>query len=219
MLVEDETPIRKLLEINLETNGYKAIHAQNGKEGIQLAANYLPDLILLDLGLPDMSGHTVLEELKQWYQGPVLILSVQKSEEDIIRALDNGATDYLTKPFRTGELLARIRACLRRSDGLTTEPTISCGPYKLDIASRRFWKQEEEISLTPTEYKLLLLLMENRGRVLTHAQVLKEIWGTGYQLETQYLRVFIGQLRKKLDLDQDEEKLLTTIPGVGYRFG
>ncbi|RZJ76489.1 MAG: response regulator [Flavobacterium sp.] len=218
LIIDDEPQIRKLLEIALESNGYKAVQAASGRDGIIMAANHPPELILLDLGLPDKSGHEVLKELRTWYSRPIIIVSVQNSEEDIVKALDNGATDYLTKPFRTGELLARMRSALRRNTTEDAEPILTFGALEVDLASRTVKRSNEPVKLTATEFNLLALLAVNEGRALTHQFILKEIWGVGYQTETQYLRVFVAQLRKKLEEDSNHPKHIITESGIGYRF-
>lgn len=218
LIIDDEAQIRKLLQITLESNDYSIISAATAKEGMIMAANHPPDLIVLDLGLPDESGHEVLKQLREWYTNPVIILSVQSCEEDIIKALDNGANDYLVKPFRTGELLARIRSALR---GMFTEennPVIVNGNLQIDLASRTVKKNEELIKLTATEYALLILFAKNEGKVLTHQYLLREVWGPGYINQSQYLRVFIAQLRKKIEADANRPEFIITESGVGYRF-
>lgn len=218
LIIDDEAPIRKLLQITLESNGYSVWQAATGKEGIVMAANHPPQLILLDIGLPDKSGHVILKELREWYNGPVIILSVINQETDIVTALDNGATDYLTKPFRTAELLARIRAAMRSNQSTHTKTTQVFDDIEIDFTARLVKKNNEVIKLTATEYNLLAVLAKNDGRVLTHQYILKEIWGIGAQTETQYLRVFIGTLRKKLEQNPNQPKHLITESGVGYRF-
>lgn len=218
LIIDDEPQIRKLLQISLESNEYKVIQASSGKEGLIHAANHSPELILLDIGLPDKSGHEVLKDLREWFNKPIIILSVQDNETDIVLALDNGATDYLTKPFRTGELLARIRAAIRRSQYTTSDTIIVCGDLKIDLSARVLKKQEEVVKLTLTEYNLLSLFAKNEGRVLTHQYILKEIWGVGHQTETQYLRVFVAQLRKKIEMNPNNPQHIITESGVGYRF-
>jgi two-component system KDP operon response regulator KdpE len=218
LIIDDEPQIRKLLEITLESNDYKVWLAESGKEGILMAANHPPELILLDLGLPDKSGHDVLKELREWYNKSIIILSVQNTEEDIVKALDNGATDYLTKPFRTAELLARIRSAIKRNQTPNGNTIIQCGDLEVDLTNRTLKKGEEFIKLTSTEYNLLVLMARNEGRVLTHQYILKEIWGLGSQTETQYLRVFIGTLRKKIESNPNQPKHILTESGVGYRF-
>jgi two-component system, OmpR family, KDP operon response regulator KdpE len=218
LIIDDEPQIRKLLEINLESNDYKVWQAENAKEGILMAANHPPELILLDLGLPDKSGHEVLKELRTWYNKSIIILSVINNEKDIVQALDNGATDYLTKPFRNAELLARIRSAIRRNQTDNTESKKVCGDLEIDFVSRTVKRNQEILKLTATEYNLLLLFAKNEGRVLTHQYILKEIWGIGAQLETQYLRVFVGTLRKKIEQNQNQPLHIITESGVGYRF-
>lgn len=218
LIIDDEPQIRKLLEIALESHDYKVLQAENGKEGIIIAARHLPDLILLDIGLPDQSGHQVLKVLRVWYNKAIIILSVQNNEQDIVSALDNGATDYLTKPFRTGELLARIRSCIRRNNTDEKSSLITIGNLQIDFAARTVKLYNEVLKLTSTEYNLLALFVKNEGRVLTHKFILKEIWGVGYQNETQYLRVFVGTLRKKIEENPNYPKLIITESGVGYRF-
>lgn len=218
LIIDDEPQIRKLLQINLESNDYKVIQASTGKEGLILSANHPPDLILLDIGLPDKSGHEILKELREWYNKPIIILSVQDNETDIVSALDNGATDYLTKPFRTGELLARIRSAIRRSQNTEINSTIICGDIEIDLIARIVKRQEEIVKLTSTEYNLLALFAKNEGKVLTHQYLLKEIWGYSYQTETQYLRVFVGTLRKKIEENPNNPQHIITESGVGYRF-
>ncbi len=219
LIIDDEPQIRKLLQINLESNDYKVLQAETGKEGIIVAANHPPDLILLDIGLPDKSGHEVLKELRTWYNKAIIILSVQNSEVDIVQALDNGATDYLTKPFRMGELLARIRSSIRRmgADELVNT-SITCDDIQVDVSARTVKKNQELLKLTSTEYNLIVLFAKNEGRVLTHQFILKEIWGVGYQTETQYLRVFVGTLRKKIEDNPNKPKHIITENGIGYRF-
>lgn len=218
LIIDDEPQIRKLLQISLESNDYKVLQAANGKEGLIMAANYAPDLILLDIGLPDMSGHRVLAQLKEWYSRSIIILSVQNGEQDIVSALDNGAIDYLIKPFRTQELLARIRSAIRRNQADHSNQPIIAGDLEIDLVTRTLKKQGEIVKLTPTEYKLLSLLARHEGTVLTHEYILKEVWGLGYQTETQYLRVFVAQLRKKLEDNANRPTHIITESGVGYRF-
>ena len=218
LIIDDEVPIRRLLEITLQSNDYRVNMAETGKEGLIAAANHPPDLILLDIGLPDESGHVILQQLREWYNKPIIILSVQSNEEDIVKALDNGANDYLVKPFRSGELLARIRSALRSSITTENEPSFVCGDLHIDLQARTVKKGNEWIKLTATEYALLSLFVKNEGRVLTHQYLLREVWGPGYIQQLQYLRVFIAQLRKKIENDPNQPELILTEPGVGYRF-
>jgi two-component system KDP operon response regulator KdpE len=219
LVVDDESQIRRLLEITLSANKYKVVEASNGRDAIQMAASHQPSLIILDLGLPDMDGMEVLKKLREWYAKPIVILSARKSEEDVVQALDKGANDYLSKPFRTGELLARIRTCLRL--GLTAEesPIFKISDLSVDLVDRIARKGDTVLNLTPTEFTLLGLFVKNQGRVLTHQFILQEIWGYGRTDDPQSLRVFIGQLRKKIETDPSKPVLLVTESGIGYRFG
>jgi two-component system KDP operon response regulator KdpE len=218
LIIDDEVQIRRLLEIALASNGYKISEAATGKEGLVAAATHNPSLIILDLGLPDSDGVKILSKLREWYLKPIIILSARNSEEDIIHTLDNGANDYLTKPFRTGELLARIRVALRQSQGSEENPNLDFGSLTIDLANHIVRKKGEILKLTSTEFSLLAMLAKNSGRVLTHQNILKEIWGFGYIGQTQYLRVFVAQLRKKIEDDPAKPQLLITESGIGYRF-
>ena len=218
LIIDDEVQMRKLLEITLESNDFIVTQAAAAKEAMIMAANHPPDLILLDLGLPDEDGQIVLQKLREWYSNPVIILSVQSNEEDIVKALDNGANDYLVKPFRTGELLARIRSALRKNNADDNDPMIHCGNLQIDLSARLVKKSNEIIKLTATEYMLLSLLAKHEGKVLTHQYLLREVWGPGYINQSQYLRVFIAQLRKKLENDPNRPEMILTESGVGYRF-
>ncbi|MDR2912807.1 MAG: response regulator [Alistipes sp.] len=218
LVVDDEAQIRRLLEITLSAGGYKIVEAASGKEAIRMAASYQPALVILDLGLPDMDGMEVLGKLREWYNNPVIILSARNSEEAIIHALDKGANDYLSKPFRTGELLARIRASLRSSHTVEENPVYNVGDLSVDVANHVAKKSGQLLSLTPTEFSLLGLFAKNQGCVLTHQYVLKEIWGNHVE-DPQSLRVFVAQLRKKIEDDPARPTLLVTESGIGYRFG
>lgn len=218
LIIDDEPQIRKLLDITLQSNGYLVKMAASAKEGLIMAENHPPELILLDLGLPDESGQNVLQKLRKWYTNPVVILSVQKSEEAIIKALDNGANDYLSKPFRTGELLARIRSALRSIHTDEGATVLHFNQLKVDLSTRSVWKSNQLLKLTATEYNLLALLIRNEGKVLTHQYLLRAIWGPGYINQSQYLRVFIAQIRKKIEEDPNHPEYLLTEAGVGYRF-
>lgn len=218
LVIDDEIQIRKLLEITLQSHDFVVKEASTGKEGLLMAANHSPDLIILDLGLPDESGHSILKKLREWYSKSIIILSVQSSEEDIVKALDNGANDYLLKPFRSGELLARIRSSLRLSNSEENNSLIDCDDLQIDLKTRTVKKNNETIKLTVTEYSLLALLSKNEGKVLTHQYLLKEIWGIGHINESQYLRVYIAQLRKKIEANPNRPTHLITESGVGYRF-
>jgi two-component system, OmpR family, KDP operon response regulator KdpE len=218
LIIDDEIQIRKLLEITLSSNDFKVIEATTGKEGLLTAANHPPDLIILDLGLPDEDGQSILKKLRQWYFSPIIILSVRNSENDIISALDNGANDYLVKPFRTGELLARIRTALRLSQKFNNSPVLEFDTIRIDFGTRVITKNNETVKLTVTEFSLLGLLVKNEGRVLTHSYILKEIWGKSYIEQTQYLRVFIAALRKKIEDNPNQPMYIITESGIGYRF-
>jgi two-component system KDP operon response regulator KdpE len=219
LIIDDEVQIRRLLEITLNLNGYKVSEASSAREGVASAATQNPSLILLDLGLPDEDGLSVLKKLREWYKNPIIILSVRNSEEDLIKALDNGANDYLTKPFRTGELLARIRTALRLSQSFEkADPQLSFGTVTIDLSGHTAKKNGILLKLTSTEFSLLAILAKNAGRVLTHQYLLKEVWGYGYLNQTQDLRVFIAQLRKKIEDDPARPLLIITEPGIGYRF-
>jgi len=219
LIIDDEVQIRSLLEITLSANGYKISEASTGKEGLTMAATGHPGLIILDLGLPDYDGFEILKKLREWYQKPIIILSVRNSEDDIVKALDNGANDYLTKPFHSGELMARIRVAIRQSESNADIPILEFGNLNIDLANHIVRKNNQIIKLTSTEFSLLALLAKNEGRVLTHQFILKEVWGMGYIEQTQYLRVFMAQLRKKVEDDPSSPKLLNTESGIGYRFG
>jgi two-component system, OmpR family, KDP operon response regulator KdpE len=218
LIIDDEIQIRKLLEITLNSNDYHSNLAATAKEGITMAVMHPPDLIILDLGLPDEDGQNVLIKLREWYLGAIIILSVRNSEEEIIKALDNGANDYLTKPFRTGELLARIRTALRKFQNTEQVQKLEFENLKIDLTNRLVTINNEQVKLTATEYSLLCLLAKNEGRVLTHQFILKQIWGPGYIEQSQYLRVFIGQLRKKIEPNPNNPKFILTEAGIGYRF-
>jgi two-component system, OmpR family, KDP operon response regulator KdpE len=219
LIIDDEVQIRRLLEITLAAYGYKIISSINGKNGLIDTATHHPSLIILDLGLPDIDGQEILKKLREWFYKPIIVLSVRSSEKDIITALDNGANDYLTKPFRSGELLARIRASLRFSPEKKDSPVLEFNSLSIDMANHIARKNEEILKLTSTEFSLLSLLAKNQGRVLTHQYILKEVWGYGYIEQTQYLRVFVAQLRKKIEDNPSKPTLLITESGIGYRFG
>jgi two-component system KDP operon response regulator KdpE len=218
LIIEDEVQIRKLLEITLQSHDYIVKEASTGREGLLTAANHPPDLIILDLGLPDENGHSILKKLREWYSKSIIILSVQNSEEDIIKALDNGANDYLVKPFRTGELLARVRSALRNSGSSEERSLLDFNEIQIDLIARTVKKDNEVVKLTSTEYTLLSLLARNEGKVLTHQYLLKQVWGPGFIEESQYLRVYVAQLRKKIEKDPNKPVHLVTESGVGYRF-
>ncbi len=219
LVIDDEPQIRRLLEITLSANGYKVISASSGQEGQTLVASHQPDLVLLDLGLPDVDGTDLLKSLREWYKKPIIILSVRDAEEDIVQGLDKGANDYLIKPFRTNELLARIRAAIRQNQDIPESSVGFYGSISIDFSGHIVRKDNDIIKLTSTEFSLLALLARNEGRVLTHQYILKKIWGSTFTDQTQYLRVFIAQLRKKLENDPSKPELIVTESGIGYRFG
>ena len=217
LIVDDEIQMRRLLQHTLEDNQYKVTAAENGKTALSHASMDRPDIIILDLGLPDMDGVEVLKKVREWSSMPVLILSVRNTEETIVKSLDAGADDYLTKPFRMGELLARIRILLRRRSSARDSTVYASGSLAVDLAARIVKKDGVLVKLTPIEYSLLTMFIRNAGRVLTHHYILKEVWGPSYEDETQYLRVFVAQLRKKLEDDPAHPKLFLTESGIGYR--
>ena len=217
LIIDDEPQIRRLLKISLEAETFTVLQAETGQEGILLAANHKPDLILLDLGLPDMHGLEVLHEIRNWAAIPIIIISVQNDESAIITALDSGADDYLVKPFRTGELKARINANLRRQQMIDSNSFLTNGHLYIDFSSRIVLKNNLELKLTNTEYQLLVLFFKNIGKVLTIRYILKEIWGTSNTENAQSLRVFIGSLRKKIEIEPSKPDMILTESGVGYR--
>ena len=217
LVVDDEAQIRRLLKITLEGQRYAVAEASGGQEGLFLAAKVRPDLIILDLGLPDLDGVEVVRQLREWTQTPILILSVREADQDKVAALDAGADDYLTKPFSTEELLARLRVALRHAQPAPDLPLFTSGELQVDLTRRLVTVRGEPVKLTPTEYALLRLMIQHAGRVLTHRQILKEVWGPAYVDETHYLRVYFAQLRQKLEENPALPQLLLTEPGVGYR--
>lgn len=218
LVIDDERQIRKMLEMALSLEGYRVFTADTATEGIRMISSHPPDLVLLDLGLPDMDGQEALERLREWYQAPIIILSVRSIEEEIIRALDHGANDYLVKPFRTGELLARIRSALRVRPLTESDSFIEVHDLTIDLSARLVRKSGKVIRMTATEYTLLSTLAKNSDKVLTHQYLLKEVWGPGYIEQSQYLRVFIAQLRKKIEDDPNHPSIIITESGIGYRF-
>ena len=218
LIIDDEAAIRKLLDITLQSADYRVTQVATAKEGEVAAAMHQPDLVLLDLGLPDSDGQDVLRRLRAWFTRPIIVLSARDGEADIVQALDGGANDYLTKPFRTGELLARIRSALRLANTEEGEAVKIFGPLTLDLTARTVKKNGELVKLTSTEYALLTLFVKNEGKVLTHPFILREIWGPGYVAHTEYPRVFVGQLRKKIEESPNRPALILTESGIGYRF-
>jgi len=219
LLIEDELSIRRFLRTSLAAN-YHLTEAETGQQGLRLAAQQPPDLVILDLGLPDVDGQEVLRQLREWLRAPIIVLSARDQEKQKVTALDNGADDYLTKPFSTGELLARIRVALRhanRSGDNTESPVFTVGELRVDLAARRVFVRNTEVRLTPLEYKLLTSLVQHAGKVLTHRVLLKEVWGPHHVQETHYLRVYMTNLRRKIESDTSEPRYLLTEQGVGYR--
>ena len=219
LLVEDELPIRRFLKTSLAAEGYRLAEAETGEQALRLAAQQPPDLVILDLGLPDMDGQEVLRRLREWLQAPIIILSARDQEQQKITALDGGADDYVTKPFSTGELLARIRVALRHAAqaGNAESSTYSRGDLRVDLAAHRVYVKDAEVHLTALEYKLLATLVRHAGKVLTHRFLLKEVWGPQQVHETHYLRVFMANLRRKIEVDSAQPRYLLTEQGVGYR--
>jgi two-component system, OmpR family, KDP operon response regulator KdpE len=220
LIIEDEAPIRRFLRASLTANGYRLVEAVNAQEGLMQAATRLPDLIILDLGLPDRDGLAVIQELRLWTTLPIIILSARQQEGDKVQALDAGADDYLTKPFGVAELLARLRVALRHAQRLsqqTDTPVFTLDDLQVNLAQRQVFVGGVEIHLTPTEYKLLTTLVQYAGKVVTHRQLLREVWGPGYADESHYVRVYMGLLRQKLEADPARPRYLLTEPGVGYR--
>lgn len=217
LIIDDEPPIRHLLKMALESNDYKVFEAENAKNGLLQTTMTRPDVILLDLGLPDHGGLSVLNQIREWSTTPIIVLTVQDDEETKILALDGGADDYITKPFNTGELLARIRVSLRRSLKIDEFPVFRSGALLVDQTARVVTLKEEEVKLTATEYAILALLIRHAGRVLTHNFIMKEIWGIHYSDNFQTLRVHVAQIRRKIEQNPSIPQLLVTEPGVGYR--
>jgi two-component system KDP operon response regulator KdpE len=218
LVIDDEPQIQRLLSVALEANGYRVSTAAEGKQGVATAAQRRHDAIILDLGLPDINGITVLKNLREWTQTPVIILTVQDGEAEKVECLDSGADDFVTKPFNTAELLARLRATVRRANrGQTEEPSFRFGTVEVDLANRRVTRNDQPVRLTATEYALLRLFVQHGGKVLTHRQILREIWGVEHEGQTQYLRVYMARLREKLETDPAEPAHFHTEPGVGYR--
>jgi two-component system KDP operon response regulator KdpE len=217
LVVDDELQIRRFLRISLEANQYRVYEAETGQAALGKAAQLRPDVIILDMNLPDFEGIEVLRRLREWTSTPVIILSVRDADRDKVAALDAGADDYLTKPFSTAELLARLRVAQRHAQPAPEEPVLTFGDVQIDLTRRAVTRKGEPVKLTPTEYALLRLLAHHAGRVLTHRQILKEVWGPEYVGETHYLRVYFAQLRQKLEENPALPRLIVTEPGVGYR--
>jgi two-component system KDP operon response regulator KdpE len=217
LVIDDELQIRRMLRLSLEAHGYAVIDAVRADEGLRLVADAHPDLVILDLELPDKNGLEALRDLRAWSETPVIVLSIRSNEKDKIDLLDAGANDYLTKPFGMGELLARIRGVLRRRTESGGEGSFRTGGIRIDFARRLVFRGEEEIKLTPTEYSLLRHLARHAGKIVTHDQLLKELWGPDVEPDESYLRVYVLQLRRKLEDDPSHPKIILTEPGIGYR--
>lgn len=217
LVIDDEPQIRKLLKVSLGAHGYHMDDAATGQEGINRAALFKPDLIVLDLGLPDIDGKEVVRRLREWSAIPIIVLTARDQEKEKIDALDAGADDYVTKPFGMGELMARMRVSLRHAAHSEEEPVITCGELSIDLAQRRVTIGEREVKLTPTEYDMMKVLAQNAGKVLTHKQLLKAVWGNAYEEDTHYIRVFIGQLRRKIEENPTQPRYIITESGIGYR--
>jgi two-component system, OmpR family, KDP operon response regulator KdpE len=217
LVIDDELEIRRLLKVGLTAHGYDVAEAATAKEGICHAVTVRPDIIILDMGLPDEEGLEVLRQVREWSQVPVIILSVRGQDHEKVQALDIGADDYLTKPFSVSELMARIRVALRHQANLKDEPVVQIGDLFLDFSRRLVKVADNEIHLTPIEYDLLKILVANAGKVVTHRHLIKTIWGTDAQENAQYLRIYISQLRKKIEKDPNQPGLILTEPGIGYR--
>lgn len=217
LVIDDEPQIRRLLRVCLEMSDYEVVEAATGEEGVAQAVRCQPDIVLLDLGLPDVDGNAVLKRLREWSQAPVMVVSVRRQEADKIAALDNGANDYITKPFSTGELLARLRVIRRYMQPQSKPEVFLSGALAVDLAARTVKLNGHPVKLTATEYALLLLFVRHAGKVLTHGHILREIWGANDLEKTGVLRVYIGYLRDKLEADPAKPRLLLTEPGVGYR--
>ncbi len=221
LVVEDEPEIRRFLRVSLTANGYQILEATRGDEAIALMADKKPQLIILDLGLPDTDGTEVAKKIREWSQVPIIVLSARNQELDKVTAFDTGADDYLTKPFGVYELLARIKVALKHVTLAKIEPSnpvFSAGQIRVDMAKRLVFLNDVEVHLTPNEYKLLLALIQSPGKLISQQQLLREVWGAGYAKEGHYLRVYMGQLRRKLEVDPANPKHLITEPGLGYRF-
>ena len=220
LVVEDETQMRTFVRLALTSHGYRVIEVDTGREALQQAAAHTPDLILLDLGLPDIDGLEVTKRLREWSATPVIVISARGQERQTVEALDAGADDYITKPFGSAELMARIRVALRHAARTAADPLSSVamiGQVKVDLAKRQVLVGETEVHLTPIEYKLLVALIKHAGLVLTHKQLLDQVWGPGHAHQMQYLRVYMAQLRQKLEDNPAHPRYLVTEPGVGYR--
>ncbi len=217
LVIDDEPQIRRLLRVTLEANGYRVFDAATGQDGVAQAAQRRPDVVLLDLGLPDLEGVEVLKRLREWSKVPVIILSVRDREDDKVAALDAGADDYVTKPFNSAELLARLRVALRHARPTTESSVFRSGPLEVDLTARLVKQNGLEVRLTATEYALLRLFVQHAGKVLTHRHILREVWGPNHVNQTHYLRVYLAHLREKLEVNPAQPEHFITEAGVGYR--
>ncbi len=221
LVVEDEPQMRKFIRASLSSHGYRVLEAERAADAVMMMTSHNPEMVLLDLGLPDGDGIDLTKQLREWSRVPIIVLSARGREDDKVAALDAGADDYLTKPFGVNELLARIRVALRHAQTRGVDSgsfqTLEFGELKIDLVRREVFRGTEELHLTPIEYKLLVLFAQNAGKVLTHRQILKEVWGPAYATQTHYVRVHMAELRKKIEADPSRPKLLVTEPGVGYR--
>lgn len=218
LIIEDEPPIRKVLTISLESAGYKVVECDNGREGTRLAASVSPELVLLDLGLPDIDGKEVIASIREWSQVPIIVCSVRNGDDEVIRALSAGADDYITKPFNPDVLLARLHANLRKAAAQEAgEPELTNGNIRMDLVRHEVHLSGEKKVFTPKEYELLRYFLIHRGKMLTHKQILKDVWGNAHTEDMQYLRVYVKQLREKIEPDTSDPRYIITEPGIGYR--
>lgn len=217
LVIDDEPQIRKLLKVSLNAHGYEIDEAANGHDGVNRAAIFKPDLLIVDLGLPDIDGKVVIKEIREWSEAPIIILTARDQEQEKIEALDSGADDYITKPFGVGELMARMRVCLRRTATVDNDPVLECGGLSIDLVQRRVLVDGQEVKLTPTEYEIIKIMAQHAGKVITHKQLLKAVWGNSYNDDTHYVRVYIGQLRRKIEKNPTQPRYIITESGIGYR--
>lgn len=217
LVIDDEPQIQKLLRVSLQVQGYLFEGVLTGKDGVVRAAIMKPDIMIVDLGLPDMDGKEVVLQVREWSQVPIIVLTARDQEQEKIEALDAGADDYVTKPFGMGELMARMRVCLRRMAQVEDEPVLTCGGLAVDLLQRTVTVDGREVKLTPTEYEIIKVMAQHAGRVLTHKQLLKAVWGNDYNNDTHYIRVYIGQLRRKIEADSAQPRYIITESGIGYR--
>jgi two-component system KDP operon response regulator KdpE len=217
LVIDDEAQIRKLLKVSLEAHGYQVEEAIEGQDGINRVAMHKPDMVIVDIGLPDIDGKDVVRRIREWSQIPIIVLTVRDQEQEKIEVLDAGADDYLIKPFSVGELMARMRAFQRRLVAVDNEPVLSWGELQIDLLRRKVTVKGQDVKLTPTEYEILKMLAQNAGRVMTHKQLLKAVWGNTYVEDTQYIRVYMSQLRRKIEDNPNQPRYIITESGIGYR--